>query len=649
MGASGSGWSRSRWWFEGHKVQQPQLGLRRAFERAATLVQGLRSARTGRSGYEERRHRIPFALSPSKGRPELVEGLPLPLAILHGGSSGLSDGGGWYPPLPMTDVPREPRDHPAPPAEVSEDATGTAERLRAEEELRQAEERMRSVVDHVIDGIITIDDRGRVDSFNPAAEQLFGYLREEVLGRNVNVLMPEPYHHEHDAYLANYLRTGQARIIGIGREVVGRRKDGSTFPMELAVSEFHIGSRRYFTGIVRDITERKELEGQLRQRLDELAQADRQKNEFLAMLAHELRNPLAPMRNALHLLNSPKADEEVRERARQIMDRQMHHLVRLVDDLLDVSRIVRGMIELRRSVMDLSEAVLRAAETAQPVIDGQGHELVVSLPDEPLWVDGDVVRLGQVIANLLTNAAKYTDQAAVLRLSAMHEAAEVVVRVRDPGIGIPAETLPHVFELFVQGDRSLARSQGGLGIGLTLVQRLVELHGGTVEAHSEGRGRGSEFIVRLPRVPAPRAAGTRLGGQAAGRRAKAPVQRARRVLVVDDNIDAVDSIVLILRGAGYDVSCVYDGPSVLPAARRFHPDVVVLDIGLPGMDGYEVARQLRAQQEFRNTPLVAVTGYGQADDRLRAREAGFDAHLTKPVNPQQLQQFIAKPRPRTRV
>ncbi len=550
----------------------------------------------------------------------------------------------------MTDIPREPRERPAPPAQATAPKGGPlgAVRMRAEEELRQAEERMRSVVDHVVDGIITIDEHGRVDSFNPAAEKLFGYSRQEVLGRNVNMLMPEPYHHEHDAYLANYLGTGQARIIGIGREVVGRRKDGSTFPMELAVSGFHIGARRYFTGIVRDIAERKELERQLRQRLDELAQADRQKNEFLAMLAHELRNPLAPMRNALYLLNSPKSDDLMRERARQIMDRQMQHLVRLVDDLLDVSRIVRGMVELRRHVIDLREAVVRAAETAQPVIDAQGHELVTSLPDAPLWVDGDIVRLGQVLANLLTNAAKYTDQAGRIWLGAAREGGEAVVHVRDSGIGIPAGMLPHVFDLFVQGDRSLARSQGGLGIGLTLVQRLVELHGGTVKAHSEGPGRGSEFIVRLPAVPGPRAAASQPAREAA-RPPKAAAARPKRVLVVDDNIDAADSIVLILRGAGYEVSCAYDGPSVLPAARNFRPDVVVLDIGLPGMDGYEVARQLRGQQEFRSTPLVAVTGYGQADDRVKSLEAGFDAHLTKPVNPQQLQQFIAKPRPRTRV
>ncbi len=504
---------------------------------------------------------------------------------------------------------------------------------------------MRSVVDHVIDGIITIDEQGRVDSFNPAAEKLFGYSREEVLGRNVNILMPEPYHGEHDAYLANYLRTGLAKIIGSGREVVGQRKNGSTFPMELAVSEFRIGPRRFFTGIVRDITERKELERQLRQRLDDLAQADRQKNEFLAMLAHELRNPLAPMRNALYLLNSPKSDDAVQERARHIVDRQMQHLVRLVDDLLDVSRIVRGMVELRRQVFDLSQAAMRAAETAQPVIDGHGHSLVMKLPDDPLWVDGDIVRLSQVIANLLTNAAKYTDHAGHIWLGAARDGGEAVVRVRDSGIGIPPDMLPRVFDLFVQGDRSLARSQGGLGIGLTLAQRLVELHGGTVQAHSEGLGQGSEFVVRLPASDAPRAGKER---PARASTASTSAARRKRVLVVDDNIDAVDSIVLILRGAGYEVSCAYDGPSVLSAAMDFRPDVVVLDIGLPGMNGYEVARQLRSQQQFRRTPLVAVTGYGQAADRLKAREAGFDAHLTKPVNPQQLQQFIAQPRPRTR-
>src|SRR5918992_3204099 len=274
------------------------------------------------------------------------------------------------------------------------------ERKRAEEELRDAAERMRSVVNHVVDGIITIDERGNVESYNPAAERIFGYAPSEVLRRNVKMLMPEPYHGEHDSYIHNYVSTGRAKIIGIGREVVGKRKDGSTFPMELAVSEFHIGKRRFFTGIVRDITERKRLPDEVQQRLHDLADADRQKNEFLAMLSHELRNPLAPLRNALYLM-SLKPDGDDLASVQGMMTRQLQQLMRLVDDLLDVSRIVRGKIELRRSEIDLREAVERAVETAKPVVDANGHVLDVELPKRPLRVVGDVVRLPHVLSHLL--------------------------------------------------------------------------------------------------------------------------------------------------------------------------------------------------------------------------------------------------------
>jgi PAS domain S-box-containing protein len=513
------------------------------------------------------------------------------------------------------------------------------ERKLSEEELRRAEERMRSVVNHVIDGIITIDERGHIESFNPAAEKLFGYVRAEVVGSNVNMLMPEPYHAQHDSYVSNYLQTGHAKIIGLGREVVGKRKDGSTFPMELAVSEFRIGEHRYFTGIVRDITERKRLEQELRQRLEELAEADRQKNDFLAMLAHELRNPMAPMRNALHLMTMPGIDAEMAGQAQGMMERQLDQLVRLVDDLLDISRIIRGKIELHKDVFDIATAVMRAVETAQPIIEAQGHGLSIELPEQPVLVEADLIRLSQVIANLLTNAAKYTDHAGRISLTAKSEDGQAAVIIRDSGIGITREMLPRIFDLFVQGDRSLARSQGGLGIGLTLVKRLVEMHGGTVSASSAGIGKGSEFILRLPLAT---------GGQAGMRRgipysARPHVTDAlrRRVLVVDDNVDAAESIAMILRLTGYDVRCVYDGPSVLETARGYRPDVVVLDIGLPGMSGYEVAQQLRRQPGFERIPLVAVTGYGQEEDRRRCLEAGFDIHLTKPVDPQALQAFVA--------
>jgi PAS domain S-box-containing protein len=511
------------------------------------------------------------------------------------------------------------------------------ERKRAEEDLRRAEERMRSVVDHVIDGIITIDERGAIDSFNPAAEKLFGYSRAEVLGQNVKMLMPEPYHAEHDGYLRSYLDTGKAKIIGIGREVVGRRKDGVTFPMELAVSEFHIGERRFFTGIVRDITERKRLESQLRERVVELAEADRQKNEFLAMLSHELRNPLAPMRNALYLLKRSGLDPVAMETARDVMERQMHQLVRLVDDLLDVSRIIRGKIDLRRDRVDLAAVVSRASETAQPAMDAHGHTLDVGLPAYPVEVEGDLVRLSQVLSNLLMNAAKYSGNANRVSVTVRSDADAALICVRDYGVGIPPELLARVFDLFVQGENTLARSQGGLGIGLTLVKRLVEMHGGTVSAHSDGPGHGSEFRVRLPLAAADPAAAPASDAGIKPQPAKRP-----RLLVVDDNVDAAETIAKLLRLSGFDTECVYDGPAALAAVQDKRPDVVVLDIGLPGMDGYEVARRLRAQDAFRRTPLIAVTGYGQENDRQRSVQAGFDEHFTKPVDPEELERFITR-------
>jgi PAS domain S-box-containing protein len=512
------------------------------------------------------------------------------------------------------------------------------ERKRAEDELRLAGERMRSVVNHVVDGIITIDERGGIESFNPAAEKLFGFARAEVVGRNVKMLMPEPYHAEHDAYISNYLRSGVPKIIGIGREVVGQRKDGSTFPMELAVSEFHIGVRRYFTGIVRDITERKRLEQQLRERVQQLAEADRQKNEFLAMLSHELRNPLAPMRNALSLMKYAAADERAVVDARELMERQLHQLVRLVDDLLDVSRIIRGKVELRKERADLAGVIASAIETARPVIDAFGHELAVLLPDQPLEVEGDVVRLAQVVSNLLTNAARYSGKGGRINLDAWHEGGEALISVRDYGVGIPPELLPRIFDLFVQGDHTLARSLGGLGIGLTLAKRLVEMHGGTVTATSAGAGTGSEFLVRLPLARQADRAGAQAAAPHTQVRARA---RARRVLVVDDNVDAAESIARLLRLAGHRVECSYDGESALEAAQQAAPDIVLLDIGLPGIDGYEVARRLRALPQFRSTALIALTGYGQKADRESSRQAGFDHHLTKPVDPERLEALIA--------
>jgi len=372
----------------------------------------------------------------------------------------------------------------------------------------------------------------------------------------------------------------------------------------------------------------------------ELREADRLKDEFLAMLAHELRNPLAPIRNALHIMKQPAADGAMVGQVRDMAERQVQHMARILDDLLDVSRISRGRIELRREAVDVAAVISRTVEAVRPVIEDRRHELTVSLPAGPLRVEADSTRLEQVLTNLLNNAAKYTDPGGHVGLTAEREGGEVVLRVKDTGIGIAPDMLPRIFDLFVQAERRLDRAQGGIGIGLTLVKKLVELHGGTVGAHSPGVGRGSEFVVRLPA----------LGDHQEAERARAVGQEdaaelpRRRVLVVDDNRDAADSLAMLLQLAGQDVRAAYDGPSALAQAQEFRPELVFLDIGMPGMDGYQVVRRLRERPGPENMLLVAVTGWGQEEDRRRSQEAGFDGHMVKPAEPETLHQFIAHPK-----
>ncbi|MDI1475154.1 PAS domain S-box protein [Polyangium sp. y55x31] len=372
-------------------------------------------------------------------------------------------------------------------------------------------------------------------------------------------------------------------------------------------------------GIFMDVTARKEAEQALRE-------ADRRKDEFLAMLAHELRNPLAPIRNAAQILRLVGIADPRIERSTAIIERQVQHMTRLVDDLLDVSRITSGKIKLQKGRVDVAPIVFRALETARPLLDARKHHVSVELPPEPVWVYADPTRLTQMVENLLTNAAKYTEERGQITIAVKRTGDTVSIRVRDTGVGIPKEMLTRVFDLFTQVDRSLARSEGGLGIGLTLVKNIAEMHGGTVEAHSEGRGKGSEFIVRLPVLPEtePQADASR----ASGSRPAAP----RRILVVDDNADVAESLSMLLRIAGHEVHTAHDGSAALEAARTFRPEVVLLDIGLPGMNGYEVARQLRQDPDQSQAILVALTGYGHEEDRRRTKEAGFSAHLVKPVD-----------------
>ncbi len=387
-------------------------------------------------------------------------------------------------------------------------------------------------------------------------------------------------------------------------------------------------------GITQDISDRKQHEAALRASEDALREADRRKDEFLATLAHELRNPLAPIRSALEVLRRMDGTGEDAKRMRGMMERQVDHLVRLVDDLLEVSRISRGKVELRKQPIDLAEVVQQAVETSLPSIKAGGHTLDIALPGEALRLDADPVRLAQVCANLLNNAAKYTEPGGRIWLKAERQGGEAVVSVRDQGVGIPPEMLPKVFELFAQVDRNLGRAQGGLGIGLALVRSLVELHGGQVEARSEGPGRGSEFIVRLPLADSP--AATEAGPDCA-----AAAITPARILVVDDNQDAADSLGLLLEAIGAEVRVVYAGAQGLLALAEFRPDAVLLDLGMPGMDGFETARRLRLSPEGRAAKLVALTGWGQEEDRRRTREAGFDHHLVKPVGLEELQALLA--------
>jgi signal transduction histidine kinase len=367
-----------------------------------------------------------------------------------------------------------------------------------------------------------------------------------------------------------------------------------------------------------------------------LKEANRHKDEFLAVLAHELRNPLAPITNALRLMRMSAADAPTQQRWREVIERQLSQLTRLVDDLLDVSRITRGKITLTREPVAVAKLIEHAVETVQPLIEEQEQVLTLEGPAHALWVDGDPLRLTQALGNILGNAAKYTQRGGRITLSVSEEGAEAAIRIRDDGIGIPAERLPLIFDLFTQLDGSGDHPQSGLGIGLALVRRLVEMHGGRVSASSEGAGRGSEFVVRLPLLP------QRVRPHE--EQPSAPVIAAsvpRRILLADDNADAVETLGSVLRLLGHDVFSAADGRSALETAARCRPDVALLDIGMPLLDGYEVARQIRAQPWGRKVVLLALTGWGQEADRRRSEEAGFDSHFVKPINLERFAELLA--------
>lgn len=392
-----------------------------------------------------------------------------------------------------------------------------------------------------------------------------------------------------------------------------------------------------------EIAERTRLEEELRLRVKQLAEADKRKDEFLATLAHELRNPLAPIHNALEIMSLPDADDAMQDQARSILDRQVKSLVRLVDDLLDMSRITQGKIELRRQDVDLAGVVAQAVETVQPMIDSHEHELTVSLPPESVVLHADPTRLAQIIANLLNNAAKYSEPRGHIWLTADRHDNQLILQVKDAGIGISPQMLPKVFEMFVQVDKGHGRTHGGMGIGLTLVRRLVELHGGAIEASSAGLGHGSEFTLRLPAVSDRTSAAN---GKTASRNGPAVAAASVRhpILIVDDNVDAANTLAVLLQRRGYCVHTANDGPAALAWLAAHVPAMILLDIGMPVIDGYEVARRIRLQPEFRDVLLIALTGWGQPEDRRRSADVGFDHHLVKPIEIAELDRLLAHPK-----
>ncbi len=416
-----------------------------------------------------------------------------------------------------------------------------------------------------------------------------------------------------------------------GEEIVVERDDGTRITVLAHANPLHDDAGRLIgaVNVLMDITDRKRAE-------DALRESDRRKSEFLATLSHELRNPLAPLRNGLKILRLTRPDAEA-DAPLAMMERQLGQLVHVIDDLLDLSRIANGKIELRRGPIELAAAVQDAVEISRPLLDERAHRLTVTLPPRPVHVNGDRTRLAQVFTNLLTNSAKYTEPSGHIELTVEAQGSDVVVRVADDGVGIPKDKLDAIFEMFTQVEQCSERSQGGLGIGLNLVRGLVEMHGGRVEAHSDGPGKGSEFIVRLPALVSSGQRPLR-GDDGTGDPQRGA---AYRILVVDDNTDGALTLAMMLRLMGHETRSAHDGQEALETAEAFRPDVILLDIGLPKLNGYQVARRIREQPWGAGVVLIAQTGWGHEEDKRRSKQAGFNFHMVKPVDPAALEKLLA--------
>ncbi len=498
------------------------------------------------------------------------------------------------------------------------------ERKRAEEN----QSLLAAIVESSDDAIVSKTLNGQILSWNAGAERIFGYTSNEAVGRPITMIIPTERQDE-ERLILERIRRGE-RVEHL--ETVRVSKHGRRIDISLTVSPVRdaAGHIVAVSKVARDITDRKRAE-------EALQDADTRKEQFIALLAHELRNPLAALGNSLNVLRLSGIESNVAASSRTTMERQHSHMVRLVDDLLDVSRISQNKIELRRSRVQLSDVLNSAVETVRPLIEAAGHSLTVSLPQSPVFLDADLTRLSQVFGNLLSNSVKYTERGGSIWLSAERQGGDAVIVVRDTGSGIPPEALPRIFDMFSQVERTLERNSGGLGIGLALVKGLVEMHRGTVTAESGGQGQGSTFTVRLPvmdREPAP----------AALEMPEEPPSQAgpqRRILVVDDNRDAAMSLATLLKLMSNDVRTAHSGREALSAAESFRPELVLMDVGMPVMDGYDTTRHLREQRWGKHIVVYALTGWGQEADRLKSQEAGCNGHLVKPVNLRDLERVLA--------
>lgn len=489
--------------------------------------------------------------------------------------------------------------------------------------LEGADHPYRVLVEAMQPGAVTVNPDGMVVYCNAGFSKMTGNSVEKMVGHGVTGLFLEA-----DRLLLN-VRLAEEGVAKPVELTLLREGNEEGLPVLVTFNSLPLAGMRAVCLVVTDLTEH-------RHNLH-LQDTDRRKDEFLAMLAHEIRNPLAPIANAAKVLQLRNRDEDKETTwACEVIERQVQQLTRIVDDLLDVSRITRGKIKLQMGQVNVSAIISAAVETSRPLIESRGHQLHITLDPELLEVHADTTRMAQVITNLLNNAAKYTDEGGEIRLTTKREGEEALISVRDSGTGVPPEMLPRLFELFTQVDRTIDRSQGGLGIGLTLVRSLVELHHGSVSAHSDGLGKGSEFVVRLPLVKETGRVSAEDGSGEEGTKSKV----THRVLVVDDNVDSARSLAMMMSALGHETEVAHDGPGAIEAAEQFRPTLILLDIGLPGMNGYVVAERLRMNPEMRRVCLAALTGYGEEQDRRRSKEAGFDRHFVKPVELDELQELI---------